>query len=107
MYIVGQERRLVNPPSQVVAGVRTVTTKMNGRDTLPRCRAHSLLYSSLSLKSIANEPAIIDRIRSWQRTDFDLNGSVSVYCQQLQPSLALTDCAMSVGGFELDTGLTR
>ena len=30
-YIVGQERRLVDPPSQVVAGVRTVTTKMNGR----------------------------------------------------------------------------
>src|SRR5262249_43259368 len=27
MYIVGQERRLVDPPSQVVAGVRTVTTK--------------------------------------------------------------------------------
>ena len=26
MYIVGQERRLVDPPSQVVAGVRTVTT---------------------------------------------------------------------------------
>ena len=41
-YIVGQERRLVDPPSQVVAGVRTVTTNMNGRDTLPRCRAHSL-----------------------------------------------------------------
>jgi hypothetical protein len=36
MYIVGQERRLVNPPSQVVAGVRTVTTNMNGRDVLPR-----------------------------------------------------------------------
>ncbi|MGI8732473.1 MAG: hypothetical protein ACR2LM_04110, partial [Pyrinomonadaceae bacterium] len=36
MYIVGQERRLVNPPSQVVAGVRTVTTKMDGRDALPR-----------------------------------------------------------------------
>ena len=36
MYIVGQERRLVNPPSQVVAGVRTVTTHMNGRDVLPR-----------------------------------------------------------------------
>ncbi len=35
-YIVGQERRLVNPPSQVVAGVRTVTTNMNGRDALPR-----------------------------------------------------------------------
>jgi len=28
MYIVGQERRLVDPPSQVVAGVRTVTTQM-------------------------------------------------------------------------------
>jgi hypothetical protein len=42
MYIMGQERRLVDPPSQVVAGVRTVTTNMNGRDTLPRCRAHSL-----------------------------------------------------------------
>jgi hypothetical protein len=36
MYIVGQERRLVNPPSQVVAGVRTVTTNMDGRDALPR-----------------------------------------------------------------------
>jgi hypothetical protein len=36
MYIVGQERRLVDPPSQVVAGVRTVTTNMNGRDVLPR-----------------------------------------------------------------------
>lgn len=35
-YIVGQERRLVNPPSQVVAGVRTVTTNMDGRDVLPR-----------------------------------------------------------------------
>ncbi len=31
MYIVGQERRLVDPPSQVVAGVRTVTTKMDRR----------------------------------------------------------------------------
>src|SRR5205823_9657367 len=35
MYIVGQERRLVDPPSQVVAGVRTVTTKMDGH-----CDAH-------------------------------------------------------------------
>ena len=35
MYIVGQERRLVDPPSQVVAGVRTVTTKMD-----ERCDAH-------------------------------------------------------------------
>ena len=35
MYIVGQERRLVDPPSQVVAGVMTVTTKMDGH-----CDAH-------------------------------------------------------------------
>jgi len=27
---------LVDPPSQVVAGVRTVTTNMDGRDALPR-----------------------------------------------------------------------
>ena len=26
----------MNPPSQVVAGVRTVTTNMDGRDVLPR-----------------------------------------------------------------------
>ncbi|MBD0324995.1 MAG: hypothetical protein ICV68_01105 [Pyrinomonadaceae bacterium] len=47
MYIVGQERRLVDPPSQVVAGVRTVTTTMDGRGTLPRCRACSLFLPSL------------------------------------------------------------
>ena len=35
MYIVGQERRLVDPPSQVVAGVRTVATQMD-----ERCDAH-------------------------------------------------------------------
>ena len=35
VYIAGQERRLVDPPSQVVAGVRTVTTQMD-----ERCDAH-------------------------------------------------------------------
>jgi hypothetical protein len=43
MYISGQERRLVNPPSQVVAGVRTVTTNMNGREALPRSRPFAFL----------------------------------------------------------------
>ena len=47
VYIAGQERRLVDPPSQVVAGVRTVTTTMNGRGTLPRCRARSLFSDAL------------------------------------------------------------
>jgi hypothetical protein len=47
MYIVGQERRLVNPPSQVVAGVRTVTTKMDGRDALPRMSRPFAFFASL------------------------------------------------------------
>jgi hypothetical protein len=49
VYIAGQERRLVNPPSQVVAGVRTVTTNMNGRGTLPRCRACSLFQTTSAI----------------------------------------------------------
>ena len=51
MYIVGQERRLVNPPSQVVAGVRTVTTNMNGREHSHVCRAHSLFWEAFGLDS--------------------------------------------------------
>ena len=46
VYIAGQERRLVDPPSQVVAGVRTVTTNMSRRGTLPRCRACSLFIQA-------------------------------------------------------------
>ncbi len=42
MKILGQERRLVNPPSQVVAGVRTVTTITNRRE---HARAYSFLSS--------------------------------------------------------------
>ena len=44
MYISGQERRLVDPPSQVVAGVRTVTTNMNGCEH-SHARAHSLFWT--------------------------------------------------------------
>src|SRR6184192_1960073 len=49
MYIVGQERRLVDPPSQVVAGVRTVTTKMD-----ERCDAHvaALVLFMMKRKSL-------------------------------------------------------
>src|SRR5262245_31659065 len=51
MYIVGQERRLVDPPSQVVAGVRTVTTNMDGRDALPRMsRPFAFKSSTVSSK---------------------------------------------------------
>jgi hypothetical protein len=48
MYIVGQERRLVDPPSQVVAGVRTVTTNMDGRDALPRMSRPFAFYAVLT-----------------------------------------------------------
>src|SRR4029453_5066491 len=44
MYIVGQERRLVDPPSQVVAGVRTVTTNMDGGAPLARVGRPSPTY---------------------------------------------------------------
>jgi hypothetical protein len=54
MYIVGQERRLVDPPSQVVAGVRTVTTNMDGRDALPRM---SRPFAFVSNQSINNNQA--------------------------------------------------
>jgi len=53
MYIVGQERRLVDPPSQVVAGVRTVTTNMDGRDALPRM---SRPFALLRVRSPALTP---------------------------------------------------
>ena len=66
MYIVGQERRLVNPPSQVVAGVRTVTTNMDGRDVLPRLsrpfaflqQANSSLKVSFSNSMFLNQALV-------------------------------------------------
>jgi 3-dehydroquinate synthase len=51
MYIVGQERRLVDPPSQVVAGVRTVTTNMDGRDALPRMSRPFAFVGSVGSKA--------------------------------------------------------
>ena len=36
MYIVGQEETVGESSVSVVAGVRTVTTNMDGRDVLPR-----------------------------------------------------------------------
>src|SRR5438876_5665174 len=50
MYIVGQERRLVDPPSQVVAGVRTVTTKMD-----ERCDAHVAALIRFLRLAVANQ----------------------------------------------------
>jgi hypothetical protein len=67
MYIVGQERRLVNPPSQVVAGVRTVTTNMNGRDALPRL-SRPFAFFVVLLKFPANKIAQVKPMR-WARID--------------------------------------
>jgi len=69
MYIAGQERRLVDPPSQVVAGVRTVTTTMNGRGTLPRCRACSLFINDIH--SIFKSKNIGVRYNHWSFSDED------------------------------------
>jgi hypothetical protein len=60
MYIVGQERRLVNPPSQVVAGVRTVTTNMDGRDALPRMSRPFAFVRACRLTSFHSMPSKLD-----------------------------------------------
>ena len=45
-YIVGQEETVGESSVSVVAGVRTVTTNMNGRDVLPRLsRPFAFLYA--------------------------------------------------------------
>src|SRR5689334_14100219 len=65
MYSVGQERRLVDPPSQVVAGVRTVTTNMDGRDALPRMsRPFALSDIHLSCRDATNRARVSGNLRS-------------------------------------------
>jgi hypothetical protein len=64
MYSVGQERRLVDPPSQVVAGVRTVTTNMDGRDALPRMsRPFAFLKRLLRNQSFQSDSVNVPRVR--------------------------------------------
>src|SRR6267142_2485711 len=58
MYISGQERRLVDPPSQVVAGVRTVTTKNEWARTLPRSRPFAFI-STLVFRHSVLPPASV------------------------------------------------
>jgi hypothetical protein len=56
MYIVGQEETVGESSVSVVAGVRTVTTNMDGRDALPRLsRPFAFLIKSKS------EPGAIAR----------------------------------------------
>ena len=48
MYIVGQEETAGESSVSVVAGVRTVTTNMDGRDVLPRLSRPFAFLSHLS-----------------------------------------------------------
>ena len=57
-YIVGQERRLVDPPSQVVAGVRTVTTQMD-----ERCDAH--VAALIRFLGSASRPPSLSKNKRW------------------------------------------
>ena len=80
MYIVGQERRLVDPPSQVVAGVRTVTTNMDGRDALPRMSRPFAFYQRLfcisgdrvSYRNAVGRVRVADQNSTPPRYDTDL-----------------------------------
>ena len=57
MYIVGQERRLVDPPSQVGAGVRTVTTKNEwARRTPTLSRPFALFFTGSEALSLLHLP---------------------------------------------------
>jgi hypothetical protein len=60
VYIAGQERRLVDPPSQVVAGVRTVTTNMDGRDALPRMSRPFAFKASRKKARKAHKKAVLE-----------------------------------------------
>jgi hypothetical protein len=78
MYIVGQERRLVNPPSQVVAGVRTVTTNMNGRDVLPRLSRPFALSDAFLIfpsESIAQIILWLEGTSRCRRCDLTINSN--------------------------------
>ena len=51
MYIVGQEETAGESSVSVVAGVRTVTTNMDGRDVLPRLsRPFAFFYRTSHLQ---------------------------------------------------------
>lgn len=47
MYIVGQEETAGESSVSVVAGVRTVTTNMDGRDVLPRLSRPFAFFAAL------------------------------------------------------------
>ena len=51
MYIVGQEETVGESSVSVVAGVRTVTTNMDGRDALPRLSRPFAFYKTPILRA--------------------------------------------------------
>jgi hypothetical protein len=52
MYIVGQEETVGESSVSVVAGVRTVTTNMNGRDALPRLSRPFAFLAALKFQTM-------------------------------------------------------
>jgi len=53
MYIVGQEETVGESSVSVVAGVRTVTTNMDGRDALPRLSRPFTFYKTPILRAFS------------------------------------------------------
>ena len=78
MYIAGQERRLVDPPSQVVAGVRTVTTKNGWARTLPRSRPSAFSRHYLPTTQELPETSLVFRANKpyfkWKGRCYPLEG---------------------------------
>jgi hypothetical protein len=64
MYIVGQEETVGESSVSVVAGVRTVTTNMNGRDALPRLsRPFAFLAGQIKSGALATASAPVFTIK--------------------------------------------
>ena len=59
MYIVGQEETVGESSVSVVAGVRTVTTNMDGRDVLPRLSRPFAFLKPFQLQPIPDRTNVI------------------------------------------------
>jgi hypothetical protein len=66
MYIVGQEETAGESSVSVVAGVRTVTTNMDGRDVLPRLSRPSAFLLQLSTPNTTKSwPRLSRTLTDW------------------------------------------
>ena len=66
MYIVGQEETVGESSVSVVAGVRTVTTNMDGRDVLPRLsRPFAFLELSKIRTGSGSDRVLLRTMKTW------------------------------------------